>query len=417
MAYDTQHSEGNRKPIINQKIAVFFFKMPLGFICIIKFNPKAFFMTIVSEPANNGLYFQQNIPDIVLAQNNASTYVLFEFKQGSNVIIYERYDYDAAGKIHIRNIFEIVEKWFNTDSSILLPGTTNIASNLAIPFTYTITEAATTHTVAYTAIKCDAEMTVDATQWTAKNFLTRCFREKRTAKARTEYLSFLMLASYSTVTINYKIVFLLNDVATEATGTLGTIAQQTNYKVATFNASIYRVMMAAGLNNLYTILQYDIWLTGTGLTTNFYSFMVDNQHYRNNSSFVFINCFGVLESFTATGVIDTKKEMEYNLANIDGHYRKITQDFYAEHQCYTGFQYEEEMDWLDDFIKSFAVLRYYPDTTLNTEITLISVDKQDTNANELQAFIFNYRKAKNIHLAFANAAKNISEYTFDQTFE
>ena len=342
---------------------------------------------------------------------------VFELKKGTEVILTESYLYGADHKLRIRNIYEIIEKYFNSDSEISEPGTTNISTGLSLDFTINIITPGS-HIIAFKVLKCDADITADAAEWTAANFLTRCYREKRTAKSRNEYLSFLMKNSYSTVTINYKVIYILDGVRTEIIGTLGTIAQQVgDNNVATFNASIHRIMVAAGLVNFTEVIQYDIWLTGTGLLTNVYTFLVDNTPYRNSKSFVFVNCFGVLETWTATGLAETKKAMEYNLGNIENHYRKITQDFYAEKQCNSGYLSEAEMDWIDDFIKSFSVINYSQDITQNEEITLISVDKTDTEANVLQAFLFNYRKAKNLHLAFMNAAKNISDYTLDQTFD
>jgi len=373
--------------------------------------------TFIQAPENNGLYFQKSVPDIIMERNDIYTSAIFELKKGTEVILTESYLYGADHKLRIRNIYEIIEKYFNSDSEISEPGTTNISTGLSLDFTINIITPGS-HIIAFKVLKCDADITADAAEWTAANFLTRCYREKRTAKSRNEYLSFLMKNSYSTVTINYKVIYILDGVRTEIIGTLGTIAQQVgDNNVATFNASIHRIMVAAGLVNFTEVIQYDIWLTGTGLLTNVYTFLVDNTPYRNSKSFVFVNCFGVLETWTATGLAETKKAMEYNLGNIENHYRKITQDFYAEKQCNSGYLSEAEMDWIDDFIKSFSVINYSQDITQNEEITLISVDKTDTEANVLQAFLFNYRKAKNLHLAFMNAAKNISDYTLDQTFD
>lgn len=369
-----------------------------------------------SEPETGKLYFQKNIPDILLSKDGYNS-VLFDLKKGETVILSEIYTYDIDGKIRIRNLYEVIEKYFSSDSVIDMPGTTNIADSLALEFSYTITQDVQTHDIAFTVLKCDAEITADASEWTAANFLTRCYLEKRTAKSRNEYLSFLMKNAYGEVTINYKAIYLLEGVRTEIIGTLGTIAQQTgDLNVATFNASIHRIMTVSGLVNFTEVLQYDIWLTGTGMITNIYSFLVDNTPYRNTKSFVFINCFGVLESWTSTGTGSNKKTAEYNLGNIDNHYRKITQDFYSEKTCNSGFLWETEMEWIDDLIKSFNVILYSQDITQNEEITLIGVDKNDTESNILQAFAFGYRRAKNLHTLFANAAKNISDFTFDQTF-
>lgn len=370
---------------------------------------------VIQGPINNGLYFQKSVPDIILERNDQEPYVNFELKKGNDVILSENYLFSADHKLRIRNIYEIIEMYFSSDSEISEPGTTNIASALALDFTIKITSPIT-HLFNFTVLKCDANLPFPAGTWTQNNFLTRKYLEKRTAITRNEYLSFLLKPEYGATALKYTIYYELG--GQQIMGNLSETAAPTQpYSVATFNCSLYRILKHANLPNYTKVFQYDIWITGTGLETSKYTFMVDNVDYRNTKSFVFTNCFGVLESFTATGTSEVSKNVEYNLANIENHYRKITQNFYAEKNCNSGFLWETETDWLDDFIRSYNVLQYSQDIELNEEITLVSVDKIDSEANTLQWFKFSYRKANNLHLTFANAAKNISQFMFDSTFE
>lgn len=362
-------------------------------------------MTISQEPIDGSLYFQKSIPDIILAKTDVDTPIIFELKKGADVVLLEKYVFDIDGIIRVRNLGEIVEKYFT-------------ASELLLDFTYTITQGAYTHSSTFTTLKCDAEMEVNASTWTALNFLTRSYCEKRTAKSRNEYLSFLQKSSFGAVTVNYKAYYMVGTVVTEKTGVLQSIAASAGNQITTFNASMGAMVTAAGLALNTAIFQYDIWLTGTDFLTAVYTFMVDNTPYRHSKSFVFINCFGVLETFTASGLAVNKKTNEFNLANIDNHYRKITQDFVSEKTCNSGFLSDVEMEWADDLIKSYTVGLYTPGTSgMSEEITLVGVDKTDTEANELQAFSFSYRGAKNSHLAFANAARGIFDDTFDEKFD
>ena len=361
-------------------------------------------MTITQEPANGSIYFQKSVPDIILAQNNAETSVTFELKKGTDVILTETYLYDADAAIIIRDIYKVIEAYLS-------------AENLIQAFSYTLTENATTHTVTFTALKCEADMTVDADSWTAQNFLTRSYREKRTSKSRNEYLSFLQKTSYGTLTVHFRVVYYSVDHWAEATGTLATIAAAATTQVTTFNASMGALVTAAGLATDSEIIQYDIWITGTGVETARYTFLSDFNQYRNLKHFVFVNCFGVLETFTATGRTDAKKTAELNMGNIDNRYRKITQDFVNEKTVNSGFLSAEEMEWIDDLILSFAVSTYTPGVTgSDEEITITNFEKTDTEANELYSFSFMIRRAKNNHRQFVNAAKGIFDDTFDETY-
>jgi hypothetical protein len=362
-------------------------------------------MTISQELGNGTLYFQHSIPDIILINTDVDTTVTFELKKGAEVIISEKYVFDTDGNIRIRNLSEIVEKYF-TDSGLLLD------------FSYTITQGVTTHSSSFSVLKCEANVDVIAGPWTQLNFLTRAFMEKRTAKTRNEYLSFLQRITFGAVTVHYKAYYLVDSVITEKTGVLQTIAASAVDRVTTFNASLGVVVTVSGLALSTTFLSYDIWLTGTDFLTSVYTFLVDNTTYRYSKSFVYINSFGVLETFTATGLTVNKKTNEFNLGNIENHYRKITQDFVSEKTCNSGYLSDVEMEWIDDLVKSYSVGLYTPGVSgMSEEITLVGVEKSDSEANELQAFTFNYRGPKIIHLIFENAAKGIFDETFDESFE
>ena len=362
-------------------------------------------MLVTQEPTLNSLYFQKNIPDIILTKNGDDTLVTFELKKGNDVILLEKYVYDTSNTLRIRNLGDVLEKYLN-------------AQNLLLSFSYTITEGVSTHTSAFNVLKCDADMSVDANVWTQLNFLTRSYLEKRTSKNRNEYLSFLQKTSFGAVTKHFNVYYLLNGVVTQLAGTLGNIAASASDQVTTFNASMGALVTAAELAPSTDILQYEIWLTGTNFETGKTTFLVDTTPYRDAKYFVFTNCFGVLETFTATGKVETKKTAEYNLANIDNHYRKITQDFVAEKTANSGYLSSSEMDWTDDLLRSYDISTYKPGSTgSDEEITITSIEKTDTEANELQSFQFSYRHAKNNHLEFTNAAKGIFDDTFDETYD
>lgn len=360
-------------------------------------------ITVDSEPETDSLYFQKNIPDIFISKNGYDS-ITFELKNGGDVVLTETYVFDIDNKIQIRNIGEIIEKYFS--NTILL-----------LNCSYTITQGITDHSNSFKVLKCEADMTVNASSWTAENFLTRSYREKRTSKSRNEYLSFLQKVSYGEVFKNYRVVYYSEDHWTEKTVTVGPFDAVVSDQITTFNASMAAIMTAAELDPVTEVMQCDVWLTGTDFQTAVYTFLNDFNIYRNRKHFVFVNSFGVLETFTATGRSDVKKSGEFNLGNIQSRYRKITQDFIAETAQYSGFLWESEMEWIDDLLLSYNVSTYTPGVTgSDEEITLTGFDKTDTDANELEGFSFTYRKAKNSSIQFVNAAKGIFDDTFDNTF-
>ena len=370
-------------------------------------------MLILQKP--EGLLFEKNIPDIILQKENDEVSVDVVIKICATVILQENYKFDVDGYITVRRLDEIVSTYLSAEKTVISENV--ITTGLIVDFSFSLNELADN---TFSVLRCEADMPTElnAETFVKNNFLTRLPREKRTATNLNEYLSYVHLATYSSVMLHYKAVYNLEGVRTEKTGTFATIPVQAADCFVTFNASLAKIRTIAALPDEY-IYQYDLWFTETSesLESNVFTFMVMDVYYRNRKHFVFENSFGVLETFTATGRSENKKTVEINLANIQGRYRKTTQDFVAETTVNSGLLSAEEMDWLDDLLLSYNVALYTPGVSgADEEITLTGSDKVDTEANELQAFTFSYRRAKNNHLQFTAAARGIFDTTFDTTF-
>lgn len=318
----------------------------------------------------------------------------------------------------------------NTYDNVYIQSIDNISKIVALTNAITFTsgdsavfEHGVVDTYSFSALRCEADMpeNVNAGIFASQNFLTRLPREKRTAINRNEYLSYIHFSTMADVVINYKVIYLSNAVITEKTGELTTINPGTGNRYVTFNASPAIIIEAAALTT-ETILQYDIWFsfideTVHEIESNVFTFLMDYNNYRNKQNFVFENSFGVLETFTRTGLLENKKLNEYNLANIQNRYRKTFQDFISEKTVYSGFLSENEMEWIDDLLLSYNVAVYTPGISGATEeITITAHDKIDSEENALQAFKFIYRRSNNNHLQFVAAAQGIFDETYNNSF-
>lgn len=370
-------------------------------------------MLILQKP--EGLLFEKNIPDIVLQRENAEVGVDIALKVNGVTVIDEHYVYDTDGLVTVRRLDEVVSAYFapvktEVDGVIHTTG-------LVLEVVLTI-DAGADH--AFTVLRCEADMpaTVIAANFVAQNFLTRLPYEKRTATNRNEYLSYLHLPNYSEVLIRYKVFYRVGELISFKEGVLHRVNLQGAGAVVTFNASLATLRVAAALPTEY-VDYYELWFTEdiVPLDSKAYALNVVDVYYRNKTNFVFENSFGCLETFTATGKSETKKTVEVNLANIQGRYRKTSQDFKAETTQNTGWLNEDEMEWLDDILLSYHVATYTPGVSgVTEEITITTSDKVDSNNNEMHQFSFGYRRAKNNHLQFAAAARGIFDMTFDPTF-
>lgn len=355
-------------------------------------------MNIAASPTTNGMYFSKNVPDFVIEQNNAATAVSFTLSAGGNTILNEIYSYDASGKIYITQLSEVIN--FLLDSTLIQT------------ITWSITEGSTTVSHSFTAIKCEADMPADAASWTAKNFLTRAYRQKRTSIGRNEFLSMVQKPSHSAVTVMYRVVYSLDGVFAEKTDILETISVAASTKITTIETSVAKIMQHAALSASATILQYDIWCQATGLDMEKYTYLLDHSSYRYLLHLLFTNCFGVPETFTATGQVEAPRKNTPVLANINNRLKKVSQNFQIETAVNSGYITELEMLWLDDLVTSYAISIYYQNTIVDA-ITVTDCDKTDTPVNSLHSFTFKFKREKNNALQFSSAVRGI----FDQTFK
>ena len=355
-------------------------------------------MILSSSPSAGSLYFSSNVPDIVVHRENAGE-IEFVFKvlRNSAIIVQETYQYDIEGKVVIRRLSDVVSSFF--------------ADGLIQTFDFIVGEITLSGVM---VLKCDSIVSVtSADVWTKANFLTRAGQRKRTAYGRQEFLSYAHLPSYGTLTKNARIVTASGSTIVS----LGTLAGVGAADVKTFDASLATVLAGTGILAA-AVYRYEIWLSGTGYTTNTYKFLPDNNPYRYKTNLIFENAFGCPETFTATGTMSVVKNVEKTFGNIQNNYRKLTQDFVSEKSKNSGHLIYTEMSWLDDLIRSFNIYTYAIDGVgVNEEVTIVNSDKTDTDANLLQSFRFNYRKSKIQHLHFATALDGVFDYTFDDSFE
>lgn len=373
-------------------------------------------MTISQQPVAGNLYFQNSIPDIVCENPGSETVLSFELKYNSELILSEDYEFDTVGVVRIRDLKTICAMYLENNSTVVATDLASISGLVGL-FTVVITCGTVTISFEFSVLKCDAQMPagLDAGTWTDKNFLSRSYLQKRTAINRQEYLSFLSKQKWGQLTLNYKITYQSDSIA-EKSGTLITIPSAEGI-IHTMNVSLLKLMAAAELD-AERVLTYEVWMSGTDLESNHYTFFPDYSVYRDKTNLIFINSFGVLETFTATGRIPVKKTQDISLANIEGRYRKTTQYFVAEKTIYTGHISKMEFDWLDDLLLSYSTGLYTPGTSgMSEEITITSIDVNDTGANDLKSFSFTYKNAENNHLNFAVSARGIFDETFDETFE
>lgn len=384
-----------------------------------------FFMALIITKRPTGLVFEKNISDILIVAGDAETSVLFTLKVGTAVAIQETYKFDNDGNITIAQLNDIISAYFAANKTVVNGSvfTTGLLVDVSMSFDINATSASDNEFLVandfgfnFRVLHCDAVMpeTLNAQLHISQNFLTHLGNEKRTGADRNEYLSYVHLAG-SEFIILYKVYYISAGELKNKPGKLISFSSDSIDKIITFDTSLSAIRMASGILT-DDILQYDIWFTVPTLQIESYAFtyMVDRNFYRNKINFIFTNSFGVSETFTATGTLENKISNEFNLSITSRKYRKNTQEFMSEKSVNTGFITESEMDWLNELIYSFDVKLYSGGKT--EDIVLTSIDKKDSNTNELKAFKFSFKSANEEQLKYNNSGYGIFDESFDPTF-
>ena len=382
-------------------------------------------MQYSQRPAEWQLYFHNSIPDIICNKNVATEGLSFALKVRGVLVLEEHYTWDTNGIIRVRNLGEIIEKFLDTTATVDKTDVVSYLWNGTPIIEFKFTEVATVYVGNFITCKCDVDLgNLNDSNWAARNFLTRCLGTKKTALDRKETVSYLQKDTDNYLYLVAKITYLANGIITEQQGNLTLFGHAPNtthsHLIATLNTSLIYVLKQLGLPNNTEVLNYQVWVSATsdgesGTLCNAYTYLVDSTPYRDTASFLFLNAFGTLETFTATGLKTTEKIAEYNLGNIDNHYIKLTQDFKCEQTCNSGFLSENEMEWADDLVRSYSVALVSSNSIV--QITLTKVSKTDTEANVLQSFTFSYQVAKNKNFMFMSKHVGIFDATFDKTFQ
>ncbi len=369
-------------------------------------------MLILQKP--EGYCFEKNIADLLIQKQNDETNLTFELKLGDTLILTENYVFDVYGYVKIKNLNEII-------SAYLLPAVSSdigfkTTLGLINAFSFSINSGTEN---GFTVIHTDAEMpeTLDVEDFIRNNFLTRLPLLKRTAPGRNEYLTYIHLDEYLDVLIKYKINYKLAGVITSKTGTLLLVPSAQGHRHITFSASLDDIIAAADIVP-DAVLDYSIYLEhqdGTDDLSREFVYMVDYNVYRNTCIFEFENAFGLMETFTTTGIQSSEIKNDYNISNIKRRFRKTSQDFLAQNTVNTGFLSAAEMDWINDLLNSYNA-KVNQGTGLE-DIVLLSHDKTDTNKNELRFFKFSYMRSSGTQLQLQNNNTGTDSGIFDNTFD
>ena len=326
--------------------------------------------------------FVSGFGDVVIRSPYPVTMTL---RVNSALVLQEKYTPTSGNYIYIRDLESVLNA--NINKTVLVS-----------PVTMTLEDSDDTKVISVNVQYATANINLPADIYAETNFLTLLQREKITIPGQTEYLS-LIATEETTVTAKAKY-----DDGTVHTITLGTVTVLN--RVHTFNASSSR------FPNPTRIAHYVVSAGRRAMV-----FYMYKPPWELPQQFVFLNAFGVKETFIPMGLITRENKYTNLFGSFAGKYRKHHVDLVREYAANTGVLSRSMADWIEDLFFSKDVFLLNADN-VQTEVTILDATvKRSSTWSELPAFDFKYRLSNvSQHEYRFEERKRIFDKTFDYTF-
>lgn len=313
----------------------------------------------------------------------------FTLQLGEKVLHSETYVSDAEGKIRIYDLPELVDA--------------HLTANLIEAFTYTITDGTATVTRTFTVQFCAAAVSIPATEWREKFFLTTLQGVKHTAPGRKEFLH-LIVTQETEVTVTALFMSPMGETE-EVVCEMDPVTE--TGRVATIDVSPDTFTHAQG----WELVAYTV---EAGSRTQ--QFLV-SEGLDSAPNLVFTNSFGCQETIYCTGTHALKPKYEHSASVIEGKYRNYHIEETREFQARTGPISFEMARWAEDLFRSKEIY-LLEENTQGREVTVTEAKaERDNELDTIPNFAFTYRYAQRNHNVIdLPRAGRIFDHTFDNTF-
>jgi hypothetical protein len=334
---------------------------------------------ILQQP--DSLCFSSAVKDIVLW---ADSDVEVIFTTGTDDgFLSEVYTPDRDGKIYIRDLGKLLGNY--------IPKT-----SLRQYFEIWMMSGYDGAVVETTVLYCKAELDITAADFLPNRFLTLLPEEKITYAGATEFLS-LYTSEAETLTIKARRLSGEIETKTLAIDAVNAITTVDASPAALFDApeEISYYVLTAGARNM--------------------TFYIKPELPPEYTQFVFLNSFGVKETFIPAAITTRENKYENKTGYFSGKYRRYFSEVVKTFTANTGILTGGMADWIEDLFLSRDV---YQLTGAGVEKEIVieeSTVKRSTAQDELPAFEFKYRLSKLNHHECSLKKNRIFDGTFDYT--
>ena len=341
-------------------------------------------MTIIQQPES--FSFSSALKDIIL---ESAVNVTVSFSAGSTEFLREIYTPDNQNRIYIRDL-----------SRLPLPYISPVVLRQSFNIIVTPADGSAGSVINFTVQYSLTKINVSAEKFLENFFLTTLRNEKITYPEQNEFLSLVVSAATTIEIIAYR------KSGSQSSRTIQISSSNVN-KVVTVDVSpaifsdpgsISYIVVTAGVR-----------------TFTFYL----RRSSERLTQFIFINTFGVKETFIPSGVTLRENNYKNLFGYFSGLYRKYNIELVKLYTANTGVMTEVMADWIESLFLSEEVFVLSSDG-IEQEVTIEeSTVKRSTARDELPAYEFKYRLSKRNHDEFfvtIAQTSRIFDNTFDLTF-
>ena len=339
-------------------------------------------MAILQKP--DPFSFSSALKDIIIESTVSVTLV---FSNGMTDFLREVYTPDDQNRIYVRDL-----------GRLLLPYISPIM--LRQRFVITATPASVGGVIDFTVQYGLTELNIPADSFLGSRFLTTLQGEKYTYPGQKEFLS-LVVSEATAVSI----------VAYYKSGS------QTTRTVQIPAANINSVVTVDVSPALFSDPETISFIVVTAGVRAFAFYL--RRPSAPLVQFVFINTFGVKETFIPAGLILRENNYKNLFGYFNGVYRKYNVDLVKLYTANTGVMTENMADWIEALFLSEDVFVLSSEGVEQEVVIEDSTVKRSSARDELPAYEFKYRLSKRNHSEFYVTPPQVSRIfddTFDDTF-
>jgi hypothetical protein len=339
-------------------------------------------MNVIQKP--DLFCFSSALGDIVIG---SAVGVTVAFSDGTDEFLQEAYTPDSEGRIYVREL-----------ERLLVPHISKITLRQHFLITVTPVDGSEGAVIETTVQYCLTEVNLAAEAFLESCFLTTLRGEKVTYAGQREFLSLVVSeATEVSITARYRNGGQSSKTAQIAAGDAGK-AVTVDVSPSLFSApdTVSFVVVTAGARA--------------------FTFYVRRLPAARPVEFVFLNPFGVKETFVPAGLVSRENRYENRFGYFGGMYRKYSVDLVKLHTANTGVMTGDMADWIECLFLSGDVFVLSP-AGVEQEVTIEeSTVRRSSARDELPSCEFKYRLSKRNHDEFYVLTSRIFDGTFDYTF-